>query len=166
LLAKLNSSLCEQKGRDVMAKGKGKKATENINERNEATNEETSRKKGTFPEIHDFDKKLFLKRGVEKDVNGISFEAGILLDLSRVPIEEVFRAAAEHYHIRLVRKQVINVTDKDTLLKMKDSIDVEALRSASRKQGQRDPVKALKTQVAKLRAKGLTKDQILELLSE
>jgi hypothetical protein len=49
---------------------------------------------------------------------------------------------------------------------MKKAIDVEALRSASRKRGQRDPVKALKTQVAKLRAKGLTKDQILELLSE
>lgn len=139
---------------------------ETINERNEATNEETSRKKGTFPEIHDFDKKLFLKRGVEKDVNGISFEAGILLDLSRVPIEEVYKAAAEHYHIRLVRKQVINVSHKDTLLKMKEAIDVEALRSASRKQGQRDPVKQLKTQVAKLKAKGLSKKEILELLEE
>lgn len=145
-------------GKKKEVKNKGEVVERNI----ENTNEE--RKKGSFPIIVDWEKKIFSKKGVEKDVNGTSFELSTLLDMSRVPIEEVYRAAAEHYHIRVVRKQLINVSERDALIKNNDPVDVEALRNASRKRGSSDPVKSLKNTVSKLKAQGFSAEQILDLL--
>jgi len=120
-------------------------------------------KKGKSPVIHDLEKKQVWKTGMEKGKDGTSYQLSLILDLSNLSKEEILVAAAEHLHIRWVRKQLLNVNSHLDQFEGQ-VIDVSNYRPVRARKA--DPVKSLKKQVQKLKDQGYSNEQIMDMLDE